>query len=361
VRTTEGRYRVRNPDAAQAYRMNVGTIVESPSFNICLAVGAPMRAGRRLGTMEEWFVEGLSPGDTFLFAGEILRFEGVAGSDALVTRAPGEDPRIPSWNGGKFPLTTYLAERVRRMIHNVGAWPSLPESLRDWLEIQREVSIIPEPDDLLIETFPYANRHFLVCYPFDGRLAHQTLGMLLTRRLERLGLHPLGFVPSEYSLSIWARRDLSAVDMADLFAEDMLGDDLESWLQESLLMKRTFRNCAVIAGLIERRYPGQEKTGRQISFSTDLIYDVLREHEPNHVLMKAAWADAASGYLDLKRLSGLLARVKGRTRHAALDRVSPLAVPVMLEINKETIYGEAQEAMLKEASDALIEEAMRRD
>ena len=362
VKTPEGRYRVRNPQTAQQYRMNVGAIVEAPAFNIRLLAGKTrLRPGPKLGTTEEWFVNALAPGDTFLFAGEVLRFEGVEGTDAFVTRAPGEAPRIPSWNGGKFPLTTYLAERVRRLIHDESAWEQMPEALRDWLEIQREVSLIPDPAALLVETFPFRNRYFLVAYPFDGRLAHQTLGMLLTRRLERMGMQPLGFTPTEYSLSIWGRRDMSEIDLGALFAEDMLGDDLESWLQESVLMKRTFCDCAVIAGLIERRFPGQEKTGRQVSFSADLIYNVLREHEPNHVLMKAAWADAAGGYLDLKRLADLLARVKGRITHARLDHVSPLAVPVMLEINKETIVGEAQEAMLAEASDALIEEAMQRE
>jgi ATP-dependent Lhr-like helicase len=361
VKTPEGLYRVRNPQVAQAYRMNVGAIVETPSFNVRLVSGrGPRRAGRKLGTLEEWFVDGLAPGDTFLFAGEVLRLEGVDGVDAYVSRAPGEDPRVPSWNGGKFPLTTYLASRVRRMIADTESWRGLPEPLRDWLEIQREVSLIPGPDELLVETFPHNGRHFLVCYPFDGRLAHQTLGTLLTRRLERLGTQPLGFTPTEYSLSVWARRDLSGLDLGQLFHEEMMGDDLEEWLQESVLMKRTFRDCAVIAGLIERRYPGQEKTGRQVMFSADLIYDVLREHEPNHVLLRAAWADAAGGYLDLKRLSGLLARARGCIRHAALDRVSPLAVPVMLEINKTAIYGEADEEMLRETSEALIAEAMRR-
>jgi len=361
VKTPEGLYRIRNAEMAQQYRMNVGTIVESPALNIRLMTArGPKRPGRKLGTLEEWFIEGLAPGDTFLFAGEILRFEGVEGQDALVTRAPGEDPKTPMWAGGKFPLSTFLAGRVRRMIASPKDWKRFPDPVRDWLELQREHSVIPKADELLVETFPYVNRHFLVCYPFDGRLAHQTLGMLITRRLERAGRQPLGFVATEYAVSIWGRKDMSGVDMGALFAEDMLGDDLENWLAESVLMKRTFRNCAVIAGLIERRYPGQEKTGRQVMFSADLIYDVLKEHEPDHVLLRAAWEDAADGYLDLKRLSDLLARVRGRVNHAALARVSPLAVPVMLEIGKENVAGEANEAMLAEASDQLIAEAMRR-
>lgn len=361
VKTPDGRYRIRNAATAQQHRMNAGTIIDAPAFNIRLVSSkGPRGPGRRLGTMEEWFVEGLAPGDTFLFAGEVLRFERVEGTDAFVTRAPGDDPKIPSWNGGKFPLTTYLAHRVRKLIQNEEGWGALPDQLRDWLEIQREASIIPGADEMLIETFPHNDRFFLVCYPFDGRLAHQTLGTLLTRRLERAGVQPLGFVPTEYSLSIWARRNLADISMDDLFEEDMLGDDLESWLAESVLMKRTFRDCAVIAGLIDRVHPGQRKSGRQVAFSSDLIYDVLKEHEPDHLLLKAAWADAAYGYLDLARLQGLLTRVKGKLRHARLDQVSPLAVPIMLEINKETIVGEAQEAMLKEASDLLIAKAMMR-
>ena len=361
IKTKEGLYRVRNAEAAQQYRMNVGTIVEAASLNVRLASKrGPKRPGRILGTVEEWLIEHMTPGDTFLFAGEVLRLEGVDGVDALVSKATGEQPKVPSWNGGKFPFTTYLADRVRRMIHEPEQWGELPEPVRDWLGVQQEVSIIPKPDELLVETFPDHGRYFLVCYPFDGQLAHQTLGTLLTRRLERLGKQPYGFVAGEYALSVWGRKDMSDVDMSALFAEDMLGDDLEEWLEQSILMKRTFRNCAVIAGLIERRYPGQEKTGRQVTFSADLIYDVLREHEPDHILLKAAWDDAAGGFLDLKRLGELLARVRGRIRHSALDRVSPLAVPVMLEINKEAVHGEAQEAMLKESSDAIIAAAMGR-
>ena len=138
----------------------------------------------------------------------------------------------------------------------------------------------------------------------------------------------------------------------------MLGDDLEAWLAESALMKRTFRTCAIIAGLIERRFPGEEKTRRQVTISTDLIYDVLRKHQPDHVLLRAARADAATGLLDIRRLGDMLARIKGRIIHKALDQVSPLAVPVMLEIGREMVYGEASDALLAEAADELVKEAM---
>jgi ATP-dependent Lhr-like helicase len=215
----------------------------------------------------------------------------------------------------------------------------------------------------LIETFPRGGKHYLVAYPFEGRLAHQTLGMLLTRRLERAGARPLGFVANDYGLSLWGLGDLSRMiasgelSLDRLFEQDMLGDDLEAWLAESSLMKRTFRVCAVIAGLIERHHPGRKKTGRQITISTDLIYDVLRKHEPNHILLEAAWADAASGLLDLGRLGDFLDRIRGRIVHQVLDRVSPLSVPILLEIGREPAGQASREDILRNAAEALIREA----
>jgi len=365
VKTPEGTYRVANPTVAQRYRMNVGTIVESPLVKVRLVrpgKGKSARGGRMLGEVEEWIIDQLAQGDTFLFAGEVLRFEGLHETEAFVSRTSDENPMIPSFNGGKFPLSTYLADRVRHIVSNPEEWQSLPGPVADWLEIQRRKSVLPKPGEMLLETFPRGNKHYLVCYPFEGRLAHQTLGMLLTRRLERMRLHPLGFVANEYALSIWGLEDMSGLDMDALFAEDMLGDDLESWLGESALLKRTFRDCAVIAGLIERRFPGQEKTGRQVTFSSDLIYDVLREHEPDHILLRATYADAAGGLLDIARLGDALHRIKGNIIRRNLSRISPLAVPVMLEIGKVPIHGEANEALLREVSEnALIAEALAED
>jgi ATP-dependent Lhr-like helicase len=364
----DGRWRLAHPLLAQQYRLNVGTIIEEAMLQVRLARARAGRAraggGRILGKIEEWFIEQLEIGDTFVFAGEVVRFEGLSETDAFVSRAPGAEAKVPTYAGGKFPLSTYLAARVRAMLAEPRRWRTLPEPVREWLEIQRRRSVLPKTDEVLIETFPRSGRHYMVCYAFEGRLAHQTLGMLLTRRLERLGARPLGFVASEYSLAIWALGDLSAmigdgrIGLGQLFDEDMLGDDLDAWLASSNLMKRTFRNCAIIAGLIERRHPGKEKTGRQLTFSSDLIYDVLRQHEPGHILLEAAWADAASGLLDVGRLGDFLKRARGRIRHKALGRVSPLAVPALLDIGREPVPGAGPDALLRDAAEELIREAM---
>ncbi len=372
LRGPDGLWRVRDARTAQQYRMNVGTIVEATRVKVRLARslrGKPGTAlpktGRVLGEVEEDFAETLSPGDTFLFAGEVLRFEGLFEDEALATRAgPGTDPAIPSYAGAKFPLSTFLAARVRAIIADPFAWGRLPGQLSDYLVQQRRRSVLPGERDLLVETFPRGNRYYLTAFPFEGRLAHQTLGMLLTRRLERAGLRPLGFAANDYGIAIWTTRDLSERIgrepgfLAGLFAQDMLGDDLEAWLDESAMMKRTFRQCAVIAGLIERRYPGQKKTGRQVTMSTDLIYDVLRKHQPDHLLLRAARQDAATGLLDVRRLGVMLERIQGRITHKALDRVSPLSVSVMLEIGRERVYGEGADEILAEAEAQLLEEAL---
>ncbi len=203
---------------------------------------------------------------------------------------------------------------------------------------------------------PAAARHYLVAYCFAGRNAHQTLGMLLTRRMERRGLRPLGFVASDYCIATWGAEPIDDVD--ELFAVDILGDDLEEWMAESSLIKRTFRNCAVVAGLIERRHPGQEKTGRQVTFSADLIYDVLRKYDPDHVLLRAARPEAAAGLTDIRRLADLLVAVEGRIRHVPLDRISPFAVSIIAGIGKEFVSGEELDESLDEAVAELVAEAM---
>lgn len=364
VKGPDGRWRARNAQIALRHRMNVGTITAAATLNVRIASrrGGSARhlvGGRKIGEAEEHYFEQMAPGDTFAFAGQVWAFQAIVGTDALVTAAPDQEPRIPSWGGSKFPLSTSLADRVRAMIQVRDHWRVLPLDVQEWLALQEARSVIPAAGEMLIETFQRSNRHYLVAYPFEGALAHGSLAMLMTRRLDRWGVGPLGYVATDYAVAVWSIRPMDDLEMAALFEPDLLGDDLEAWLAESFMMKRSFRNCALISGLIEKRQPGAEKTGSQVTFSTDLIYDVLRRHQPDHLLLRCARADAAAGLLDVARLGQLLTRIQGRIVHRALDRPSPFSVPVLVQIGRERVGGgEAADMILEDAAMEFSEEAL---
>jgi ATP-dependent helicase Lhr and Lhr-like helicase len=352
-RDSEGRYHVRNARTSAALRMNIGTIVEAPTLKVRLT--GKRGFGPTLGEVEEYFINLLRPGDTFMFAGRLLRFIRVRETTAECMEGGDGDPMVPAYEGGRMPLTTNLADRVRGLLQTPDKWHLFPDQVHDWLKLQKNVSRLPGRADLLVETFPRGDRWYLVAYCFEGRNAHQTLGMLITKRMERAGYAPLGFVATDYVLGIWSANQPH--NIAALFDQDMLGDDLESWLADSSMLKRTFRNVAVIAGLIQRNLPGAEKNRRQVTVNSDLIYEVLRRHQPDHILLRATRADAASGLIDVGRIAGMLARVKGHIVHMVLSRVSPLAVPVLLEIGRESVRTDSNEEALLAEAEAIIAEA----
>jgi len=296
-------------------------------------------------------------GDSFMFAGQVLEVTGFDGPDLFVRMGKG-DPRVPTYVGGRMPLSTNLARRVRGLFNTPERWAEMPADVHEWLDYQQLRSSLPGMDDLLVETFPADGRHYMVAYGFEGRNAHQTLGMLLTQRMEKAGLQPLGFVGSDYMVATWSL--VPVTDPKPLFSPQVFEDELAQWISDSPFLRRSFREVAVIAGLIDRVHPGQHKTGKQVTFSSDLIYDVLRRHEPDHLLLSAAWSDARSKITDIARLAALLERSQTHLVHRALDRVSPLAVPVLLEAGKERVFGAADDALLTEA-DKLASEAMRLD
>lgn len=345
----DGAYELSNPRMARQYRMNIGTIVEAPLLKV--------KMGRRtLGTIEEYFINNLSPGDTFLFAGQVVRFDKLHDMIVMVTRTTADKPKIPSYDGGKLPLSTHLSYRVRRLLEQPKEWSNMPDSVGGWLELQSERSELPDTRHLLIESFPRAGKHYLVAYPFAGRSAHQTLGFLTMRRMARMGDKPLGFVATDYALVVWSLK--APKDIPALFSVDLLGEELHEWLEDTPLVKRMFREAAVIAGLIERRHPGQQKTGRQMTFSSDLIFDVLRQYEPDHILLRAAYADASGGLIDTARLTDMLLSVHDRLTIRELDSVSPLSVPMMLEIARESAARrEAGDYYLEDMEQSLLQEA----
>jgi ATP-dependent Lhr-like helicase len=298
------------------------------------------------------------PGDTFAFSGMSLEVERTDGTD-LIVRATTKKARIPSYMGARMPLTTHLAGRVRQFLHDRPSWVRFPADVREWLEMQARVSSIPSPDELLVETFPHEEMHYLVIYSFEGWNAHQSLAMLITRRMEARGLHPIGFVANDYSFAIWSLEPVEYPQ--DFLSRDIMTDEFIDWVENSALLKRAFREVAVIGGLVERQIPGKRKTGRQVTFSTDLIYDVLRKYQPDHLLIEAAWADARTRMTDVGRLGALLDRATQTMVHRKLTRISPLAVPVMAIIGRESVaQGAADDQILFEA-ETLARAAMQAD
>ena len=308
-----------------------------------------------MGEIEEDFAASLTPGDTFLFGGETVRYESLREMTVEVTRQPAKNPKVAVYAGTKLATSTLLSHRVIALLADPAAWPALPDYMQDWLALQADASRLPRPGTLLAETFPRGPLHHLCLYGFAGRNAHQTLGLLLTRRMETAGLSPLGFVATDYALLVWS---LDAVtDPAALLDPAGLRDGLEGWLAGNAVMKRNFRNAATIAGLIERNLPGRRKTGRQATFSSDILYDTLRKHDPGHLLLRITRAEAGRGLVDFGRIEEMLARTRGRLDHVRAPHVTPLAAPLFLETGRVPIQGRAEARLVREAAQALLAEA----
>ena len=346
VKGIDDKWRISTPQVAQRWRMNIGTIVETVTMKVRL------KSGPMLGEIEEYFVQNLVSGDHFIFAGRMLEYIGIKGNVVMTKQSPAKEPKVPAYAGGRLPLSQNLADSVRALLTDESAISAFPEDVSSWLALQKARSAIPSENELLIESFKRGQKHYLVAYCFEGRNAHQTLGMLLTRRMERLGFAPLGFVATDYAVAVWSLYPVT--NAPSLFSADLLGDDLEEWMAESTMLKRSFRAVATIAGLIEKRLPGHEKTGKQMTVNSDLIYDVLRRHQPDHILLKATEQDAARGLTDIRRLSDMLTRFEDKILFRPLTYISPLAVPLMLEVGRESITASGVNDMLEDLETELL-------
>ncbi|GAA5065108.1 ligase-associated DNA damage response DEXH box helicase [Roseibacterium beibuensis] len=348
----DGQWQLRDPRATQRIRMNIGTIVDADKMQVRLH---KTRGGKPLGEVEEYFASLLRKGDTFLIGGEIVRYEGMREMVVEVTRTPTQKPKIATFMGTKFATSTQLSDRILTMFRQED-WPDLPPHTRDWLHLQRQVSRLPERDRLLVESFPHDGREHLVAYGFAGRNAQQTLGLLLTQRMEAQGLNPMGFVATDYATLIWG---LDAVtEAAPLFSRDNLVETMETWLADNAVMKRTFKGSAIITGLIDRNMPGgKRKSGRQATFSTDILYDTLRKYDPDHLMLRITRDEAMRGLVDFGRIEEMLARIGDRIDHQRLTRVTPLAAPLFLEPGRVPVEGLANQRLLEEEATRLMQTA----
>ena len=332
----------------QRHRQNIGTIVEAGRLKVKRIRRG--NQGKVIGEVEEYFAQQLVPGDTFYFAGEILQFEAIRDMQAHARPSKAKDPKIPSYVGGQMPLSTYLADGVRALLNEPSCWQFLPEQVKEWLSLQAEFSHIPTTQRVLVEQFPHRKSYYTLFYTFEGRKVNQTLGMLMTRRMEKRKLKPLSFSVTDYGLSVCALKPISEGDIDALFQPDILGDELEDWMLAAPMLKRAFRQIAVVSGLTEQRYHSAQKTMKQVTFSTDLIYDTLREYDPDHILLTVTRAEAERELLDLRRLADTLIRFVGQVDFVDLPKVSPMAIPIVLDVRSEQVKGATAEALVEQAN-----------
>lgn len=342
LREANGLWSLRDPRSAAQIRRNLGTIIDTELVKVKLR-----HLSEPLGEIEEGFAATLSPGDTFLMGGEVVRFENLREMTVLVSRERGRKPRIATFMGTKFATSTQLQHRILDLIQSED-WSALPGHTAEWLELQREVSALPRWERMLVESFRREGKEFSCFYGFAGRNAMQTLGLLVTRRMEELKLGPLGFVATDYALLVWGLDRIK--DPAALLEPSVLTEGFEDWLAGNAVMTRTFKAVATISGLIERPGSGDRRAGRQTAFSSGIIYDTLRRHDPDHLLLRITREEAMRGLVDFGRIAEMLTRIHGRVDHLSLDRVSPLAAPLLLEIGKVPVKGEAIDRLLAEAA-----------
>ncbi|MEM6576944.1 MAG: ligase-associated DNA damage response DEXH box helicase [Pseudomonadota bacterium] len=347
----DGLWQLRDPRSARLIRMNIGTIQDADLVKVRMQ---RRRGGKPLGEIEEAFAATLTPGDTFLIGGQIVRYEGLREMVVEVSRDRVQKPKIATFAGTKFATSTQLSQRILRMFAT-GDTEALPDHTRDWIALQSHVSRLPQANRLLIESFPHDGRENVCVYGFAGRNAQQTLGLLVTKRMEEMGLAPMGFVSTDYATLIWGLEPLEEAET--LFDRAALKQGLELWLAGNQVMKRTFRASASIAGLIQRNTPSSRKTGRQATFSSDILYDTLVKYDPEHLLLDITREEAMRGLIDFGRIEEMLDRIDGRVDLLRLPRVTPFAAPVFLEAGRTPVEGAAQERLLAEETERLMAEA----
>ena len=347
----DGTWELRDPRSPGQIRRNLGTILDTETLKVRLK---NRMGGRPLGEIEEGFAASLTPGDTFLIGGQIVRYEGLKEMTVEVTRRADKAPKIATFNGTKFATSTQLTHRILDSFEKRD-WTGLPKHTAKWLELQARRSKLPQTDRILVESFPHDGRQNTCIYGFAGRNAMQTLGLLVTHQMEADGLAPLGFVSTDYATLIWGLERVP--DPEPLFKPKALRAAFQTWMSGNAVMKRTFRGTATVSMMLERNFGAGRRSGRQATFSSDILYDTLIKYDPDHLLLRITHEEAMRGLVDFGRIDEMLLRSGGRVDHVVLDRVTPLAAPLFLEPGRIPIQGEGRERILAIEAKRLMEAA----
>ncbi len=349
IKDSKGNYNVENDKVIKQYRMNIGTIVENQLLPIYCK-------NKKLGLIEEFFIQNLETGDTFLFAGETLKFLSINSKGVQTIKSKSKEAKIPSYVGGRLPLSTELSNKVLEILYNFNDY-KVPKQILEWVNLQKTNSLVPKKNSILVETFLQSKIYHMVIYTFEGKKANQTLGILILKKLEELRNKPLSFVSTDYAIAI---KTLNKVEnIFNLLSKNNLLSNFNNWINSTNLTKRHFRNIAIISGLIEKKHPGHIKTNKQVNFNSDLIFDVLLKFEKKHILLEATKMEVLEELIDYKRLERFFSKVKNDLIVKELNKLSPFSASLLLEfdtvgLNSDKIIayslGENEKNILKDVT-----------
>jgi ATP-dependent Lhr-like helicase len=344
----EGVYKVISRKVSMRHKFNIGTIVSSTMVKVKL------QKGKFLGQVEEYFISKLIPGDAFWFAGrclELVRFKGVEATVRLSKQKKGQ---VPSYMGGRMPLSAELGYFLREKLEESATRDSFEDPelalVQPIISLQKERSAVPTRDQFLIEYLEDKEGHHLFVYPFEGRLVHEGLASLLSYRLGHFGKQTFSIAMNDYGFELYSDQPIPIEDGldSDIFSLEHLREDLVSSLNESEMMQRRFRDIAQISGLVFTGYPGKNITTKQLINSTKLMYEVFRDYDPDNLLLRQAYEEVHEFQLEEARMRAALERIANQeTVFNHIDKPTPLAFPILVDRLRETMGNESLAERIK--------------
>ena len=354
IEIIDGLYKINNRRIAMRHRMHIGTIVSDPMLKV------KFLGGGFVGVIEEWFIARMQPGDVFTLAGRTLEFVMIKDMTCIVRKSSAKKSMIPSWQGGRMPLSANLGFMLRKKFDEAGLTidnqklrlkkqPEL-EILQPLFELQEYLSHIPKQNELLIEQIETKDGFHLFVFPFEGRLVHEAMAAILAYRLSLIKPITFSFAMNDYGFELLSDQPipLDNGNAYTLFSPENLFPDIQRSLNSVEMAKRKFRDIAVIGGLIFQGFPGEQKKARHLQSSASLLFNVFSEYEPDNLLLRQAYNEVMEQQMEEQRLRDMLERIqKGKIIITFPKRLTPFCFPIKVDSMREDLSSEKLEDRVK--------------
>jgi len=340
VGIANGKYFAANKQVAQRHKMSIGTITSTTMMNVAFV------RGKRIGTVEEWFISQISPGDNFWFAGQSLELVRIKDMTAQVRKSKKKTGRIPSYMGGRLNMSSQMSHVMKEQLYRYEEGAKVDKEvamLQPLFDMQQARSIIPKRDEFLVEYFESREGYHLLMYPFEGRYVHEGMGALLAKRISLLLPISFTIAMNDYGFELLSdtKIDIEAVVIGELFRTKNLAADITASINAVEMARRQFRDIATISGLIFQGYPGQPKKDRHLQSSAQMIFEVFKDYEPENLLYQQTYDEVMTFQLEEARLRSVLEKIQ--EQHIVIsqpEKATPFAFPIMVDRLREKMSSE---------------------